>query len=93
MDIEGTLKERGEQYGSFAMQAGIAQTLKRAVRACPNWPKLPPFVREAIDSIIVKLSRILNGNWGHVDSWHDIQGYSKLAEDQVRLPPVPPVVD
>lgn len=93
MDIEGTLKERNEQYGSFAMQSGIAQTLKKAVRACPNWPKLAADQREAIDHIMIKFSRILNGNPDHVDSWHDVAGYATLIEKRLNRPAPPPSVD
>ena len=63
-DVSETLKERGKEYGPFIAQAAIAQTLKKAVRACPNWPKLKSDQREAIDHIMIKLSRILNGNPG-----------------------------
>jgi hypothetical protein len=92
-DIDTTLAERGKEYGSFVMQAGIAQTLKKAVRACPNWPKLKADQREAVDHIMIKLSRILNGNPNHADSWHDIAGYARLVEQQLSKPDAPPVVD
>jgi len=91
--ISETLQARGKEYGPFIAQAAIAQTLKRAVRACPNWPKLKSDQREAIDHIMIKLSRILNGNPDHVDSWHDISGYSKLVEDRLRRGGPAPDVD
>lgn len=91
MAIEDTLKERGEQYGPFILQAGIAQTLKKAVRACPNWAKLQSDQREAIDHIMVKFARILSGNPDHVDSWHDVAGYATLVERRLRKPKEPDV--
>ncbi len=92
-DITATLQERGKEYGAFIAQAAIAQTLKRAVRACPNWPKLQSDQREAIDHIMIKLSRILNGNPDHVDSWHDIAGYARLVESRLKLPAKEPDVE
>jgi hypothetical protein len=83
-DLSETLKARGEQYGSFYSQSAIAQTLKRGPRACPNWPKLASDQREAIDHIMVKLSRILNGNPDHHDSWHDIAGYAQLVANRLK---------
>lgn len=92
MDIDGTLKERGEQYGPFLVQAAIAQTLKRVMRE-HGWARLKPDQKEALDHIQIKISRILNGNPDHVDSWHDIGGYAKLVEDRLRKPAPPPAVD
>jgi hypothetical protein len=91
MDISDTLKERGEQYGPFLAQAAIAQTFKRAARACPNWPKLESDQREAIDHIMVKFARILNGNPNHFDSWHDIAGYAQLVANRLGKPTEPDV--
>lgn len=93
MDIQNTLKERGEQYGPFIAQAAIAQTLKRAVRACPNWPKLQCDQREAIDHCMVKFSRILNGDPDHIDSWHDVAGYCTLIVQRLCKPVPEPSVE
>lgn len=92
MDIDGTLKERGEQYGPFNVQAAIAQTLKRVMRE-RGWDKLKYDQREALDHIQTKISRILNGNPDHADSWRDICGYAKLIEDRLNKPVSPPAVD
>lgn len=90
-DIAQTLQRRGEQYGAFLAQAAIAQTLKRAMRACPNWPKLQSDQREALEHIMIKVSRILNGNPDHADSWHDIAGYAALVERRLAKPVEPDV--
>ena len=59
--------------------------LKSAARAEPsNWKKMPPSHQEAMDMILHKMARLLNGNPDHLDSWVDIQGYSKLVEDIIR---------
>jgi hypothetical protein len=77
--INETLKQRGEQYGPYEAQAAISQTLKRAVRACPNWAKLRSSQRESIELTLMKFSRILNGNPDHLDSWIDVVGYVTLV--------------
>ena len=36
--------------------------------------------------ILSKISRLVTGDPAHKDSWHDIQGYAKLAEDRLDSP-------
>jgi hypothetical protein len=84
-DISATLTERKSQYGDFTDHARISQDLKAVMVATPGWQKLSPDKREALDMIQHKVARILNGDPEIADSWHDIAGYSKLAEDRVKL--------
>jgi len=44
---------------------------------------LEPDMAEALDMIAHKMSRLVNGDCYHRDSWHDIMGYAKLID--VRL--------
>lgn len=83
MDIQETLTQRNEQYGDFAAQSLIAQGFKRLLRANGRWGKLSADQQEALDHIAVKISRIINGNADHFDSWHDIAGYAKLVADRL----------
>lgn len=83
MDIQETLTQRNEQYGDFEAQSLIAQGFKRLMRANGRWGKLKANQQEAMDHIAVKMSRILNGNPDHHDSWHDIAGYAKLVADRL----------
>jgi hypothetical protein len=80
-DIDKTLSERGSRYGSFAEHARIAQALKRAMADSPNWSKLTPDKREALETVQHKIARILNGDPEYHDSWHDMMGYTKLVAD------------
>jgi hypothetical protein len=82
-DIEETLKERGGSYGSFADYAEICDKLKKVVFDHAN-EQLQPVHTEALDMIFSKISRILNGNPNHKDSWHDIAGYAKLVENWIE---------
>lgn len=83
MDIETTLAERGSRYGSFAEHARITQSIKDAMIASPNWSKLAPDQKEALEMVQHKIGRILNGDPDYHDSWHDIVGYAKLVADRL----------
>lgn len=83
-DLDATLTDRRSQYGDFTGHARISQDLKDVMTATPGWQKLSPDKREALDMIQHKVARILNGDPEIADSWHDIAGYSKLAEDRVN---------
>jgi len=95
-NIDDTLKERGSRYGDFETHAAITQALKRVMMGdvkltesdtstryvpCTNWRKLSPSQKEALEMVMHKVGRILNGDPDFYDSWHDICGYSKLVAD------------
>lgn len=81
--IDATLAERGSRYGSFTEHARITQAIKAAMADSPNWTKLAPDQREALEMIAHKAGRILNGDPNFHDSWHDIVGYTKLVADRL----------
>ena len=80
-NIDATLAERGNRYGSFAEHARITQALKAAMVDSPNWASLSADKREALEMVQHKIGRILNGDPEYHDSWHDIIGYTKLVAD------------
>jgi hypothetical protein len=82
--IEKTLDERGSNYGEFASHADITQCLKQVMHRTEGWNRLSNDKREALEMIVHKIGRILNGNPEFHDSWHDIVGYAKLAADRVK---------
>ena len=84
VDITAIVDERGSQYGDFAEQGQIAQALKDYMREHTGWDRLLPHQRESLDMIMHKVSRILNGNPNHKDSWVDIEGYAHIVA--IRLP-------
>ena len=84
--IESTLAERSSRYGTFAGHARISTNIKRAMADSPNWERLAPDQREALDMIAHKVARILNGDPDYHDSWHDIIGYTKLVADRLQKP-------
>ena len=80
-DIRETLGSRAKDYGHFRDGAALMQALKATARGWPGWEgRMAPYQREAVDMILHKLGRILNGNPDHIDSWHDIAGYATLVE-------------
>lgn len=83
VDIEAITDERGRQYGDWAQQAVIAQDLKDYMRSVSGWKNLLPHQRESLDMIQHKISRILNGDPGHRDSWADIAGYAHITAIRV----------
>lgn len=82
--IHLTLDRRGSKYGDYGYMATCAQRIKEAMGPRANMSAVQ---RESLDMIATKIARIVCGDPNHYDSWHDIQGYAKLAED--RLPPPP----
>jgi hypothetical protein len=81
-NIESTLDDREAAYGSFLDNSIVTQKLKNVVRDFGRtYHDMSPDKAEAIDMIFHKISRIVNGDSGYRDSWHDIIGYAKLVED------------
>lgn len=76
---------REKTHGDFRNNASVAQELRAVFRAAVKWHELPSVQREALDNIATKLSRILGGNYDHVDHWDDIAGYAELAAPRAVL--------
>jgi hypothetical protein len=85
-DVDTVLNERAKDYGKFIEGAEIMQMLKRLVHNYieERGTTLAFDQREAIDMIIHKLGRIINGNPDKVDHWVDIAGYAKLVADRLE---------
>jgi hypothetical protein len=88
-DINETLKQRGQRYGTFAENAATAQSLKGVLRSSDSWVRLDHDMQQALDVICDKASRILSGDPTYADNWHDIAGYAKLVEDRLTAPVAP----
>jgi hypothetical protein len=80
MDIAETLDRRGRNYGEFINIATTAQDLKSVLKYGVNYSLLEPDMAEALDMIAHKMSRLVNGDCYHRDSWHDIMGYARLID-------------
>lgn len=80
-NIQQTLSGRDATYGSFEDVARLSQSLQSVMRNSRNWSGMRDEMRESLQSISIKISRILNGDPEHADSWHDIAGYATLVEN------------
>jgi hypothetical protein len=83
VDIDAITDERGRQYGDFTHQGVIAQDLKEYMREQDGWRRLKSHQKEALDMIAHKISRILNGDPQHRDSWVDIAGYAQITAERI----------
>lgn len=79
------LSERGSRYGTLMSNATISQGLKEILHSSSNWEAMPPDMREALDMIVHKISRIVEGDFNYDDSWIDISGYSTLIVERLHL--------
>ena len=83
--LASVLSERGSRYGSLMSNATISQGLKEIIHSSTNWEAMPPDMREALDMIVHKISRIVEGDFNYDDSWIDISGYSTLIVERLHL--------
>ena len=78
------LAEREATHGNFAVTALIAQRFKDVSKSTPNWNgNLTDVQRESLELIFTKVARILSGDPNHADVWDDIEGYARLAREQL----------
>ena len=85
-DLVNILTERGNRYGKFTGHAKITQMLKTVVNVglTKRGKTLASDLQEALDMILHKIGRIVNGDPDYADSWVDIAGYSKLVADRLE---------
>ena len=84
--VDAILNNRAKQYGKFIEGAEIMQMTKRLIHNYveQRGTSLAFDQLEAIDMIIHKLGRIVNGNPDKVDHWDDIAGYATLVADRLK---------
>jgi len=85
-DVDTVLDSRAKDYGKFIEGAEIMQMLKRLVHNYieDRGTQLAFDQREALDMIIHKVGRIINGNPDKVDHWVDIAGYATLVAERLE---------
>lgn len=75
---------RHSTHGSFEQNALISQGLKSVFASSPHYDALDADMKESLDMIALKLSRILSGNPHVKDHWTDISGYAQLIEKRIK---------
>jgi hypothetical protein len=85
-DLDETLDERAQDYGKFKDGAALMQGIKRllADHARLHNKTFADDQWEALEMIVHKMARIVNGNPDKVDSWVDIAGYATLVADRLQ---------
>lgn len=84
--IVDVLNERALDYGKFKDGAALMQGIKRllADHARAHNKTFTDDQWEALEMIVHKIGRIVNGNPDKVDHWTDIAGYAKLVADRLQ---------
>ena len=84
--ITTVLAERGSRYGIFIQHAHVTQMLKNVVRAelARREKTLAHDQQEALDMIMHKVGRIINGDPDYADNWVDIAGFARLIADRLN---------
>ena len=85
-NIDETLDARAQDYGKFKDSAALMQGIKRllADHALRHNKTFADDQWEALEMIVHKMARIVNGNPDKVDHWVDIAGYAKLIADRLQ---------
>jgi len=84
--VDKILDDRHETYGYFINQATVSQEFKKILfhELAARNKDLAPDQIEALEMILHKIARIVNGDEDHIDSWHDISGYATLVADRLE---------
>jgi len=85
-DVDAVLDTRALDYGKFKDGAALMQALKRTLadHAQKHGKTFADDQWEALEMIVHKIGRIVNGNPDKVDHWTDIAGYAKLIADRLE---------
>lgn len=80
-EIDKILEERAKVHGDFERFARLCQDLKHIAQQFQinNEVYMSSVQNEALNMILHKIARVLNGDPNHVDHWDDIAGYATLV--------------
>jgi hypothetical protein len=84
--VDSTLDTRAQSYGKFKDGAALMQAIKRSMaeHAARHNKAFADDQWEALEMIVHKIGRIVNGNPDVVDHWVDIAGYATLVADRLE---------
>lgn len=82
--VDAILEERGGRYGTFESNARTCQRLKNVLHSQEGWYRLSYVQREAVEMMMHKISRLVNGDATYLDTVVDISGYNQLMLDHMR---------
>jgi hypothetical protein len=84
VNIDDTIAERTRTHGPFADVAQVSQDMKTLLGSTQGWLRLTPIQRESMEMILHKIARILSGDPGFTEHWHDLAGYATLVEKELN---------
>lgn len=84
--VDKTLDARAEMYGKFKDGAALMQSIKRELssHAAKHGKTFADDQWEALEMIVHKIGRIVNGDPDVVDHWVDIAGYATLIAERLE---------
>lgn len=83
-DLNKIIQERESQHGGFIHNSQTSQIIKHAMRTSKEWQNLNMSMRESLEMIAHKISRIVCGDPENPDSWLDIAGYAILIAKALK---------
>lgn len=86
VNVDKTLDARAEMYGKFKDGAALMQAIKRVLadHAAQHGKTFADDQWEALEMIVHKMGRIVNGDPDVTDHWVDIAGYATLIADRLE---------
>lgn len=86
VNVDKTLNARAEMYGKFKDGAALMQAIKRVLadHAARHNKTFADDQWEALEMIVHKMGRIVNGDPDVTDHWVDIAGYATLIADRLE---------
>jgi len=99
-NVREILNEREKISGRYRDVSRMIQDTLRLWSTGPNWSrgKLTDAQVTSLEMIAMKVTRILQGDNNHIDSWRDISGYAELAaidleEEEISIKQTVKIVD
>jgi len=86
VSVDKTLDARAEMYGKFKDGAALMQSIKRelSAHAAKHNKTFADDQWEALEMIVHKMGRIVNGDPDVTDHWVDIAGYATLIAERLE---------
>ena len=86
VSVDKTLNARAEMYGTFKDGAALMQSIKRTLadHAAKHNKTFADDQWEALEMIVHKIGRIVNGDPNVTDHWVDIAGYATLIAERLE---------
>lgn len=78
LEINEILEQRAKTHGDFTKNSELSQMFKKFVKEFSKGKDMPYPIREGLDMILHKISRVICGNHLEPDHFRDIAGYATL---------------